>query len=204
MPLIIPPGYADVAVQLRAQGDPDPWYVTWGVDCSGVDGDVPTIAGVSCGAFASVMTYMSNIVTLTGAAISVGQDGPQPIREFYPLTTPIQGGGTSQKLPQNCALLVRKNSSGAGRRSRGRMFLPLVIAEGEVSNVGLIDGGSMPIVQAMANSFWAYLNGPPDPPMSTPMVILHSSGGVSEAGVPNVVTSLAVDPVIATQRRRLR
>lgn len=201
MPLIIPPGFTEVAIELRATGDPDPWYVTYGVDSSEAEGNIQAIGQTSIDAWTPVMTVMSDIVTFSGVKLTVGQDGEFPIRQFVPTGTTVTGGDSNGKLPSNCALLVRKNSNIGGRRARGRMFVPLVLGETVVDNVGVITGGALTSYQAKMNGHFVELQ---NNAIATPMVILHSSGGQSPPGDPTVVTSVQCDNVIATQRRRLR
>lgn len=201
MAILIPPGFAEIAVELRATGDPDPWYVTWGVDCSASGGDIEQIGNTSITAFLSILEQISEDVTLTGAFVTLGQDGADNIRQFVPNGSLNHGGDTNGKLPQNCAVLIRKNSGQGGRRSRGRIFIPLLAGETVVSNVGQISPAALASYQTQATEFFDSLALEPGP---TPMVILHSSGGISLAGPPTPVTSVSVDSTIATQRRRLR
>jgi hypothetical protein len=69
-----------------------------------------------------------------------------------------------------------------------------------VANNGAIDPAS---VAGYQQRFTAWLQQIQGLTAVADMVILHSTG-VSTAPPPTVVTSLVVDPVISTQRKRLR
>lgn len=203
MPLSIPPGFATVAIEHRATGDPDPWYIILGIR---------VFAGDSIAAVDRVLTLykafaepgMGNYVTVTGAEVAVGNDGP-PTRFFRNQpTAPWIGDLTVEMLPQNCALLIDKNTELGGRRNQGRIFLPGCLPEGSVSNVGVLTPATVTAWQARADQFMADLDladpGVIDPPS---MYIMHGSG-ISAIPEPTVVSSLTVQSVISTQRRRLR
>jgi len=201
MPLLIPPGYSHVGLQFRHSADPDPWFVTFGVDSSSVTSDPEEIGEACCIAWMdSLDSWQSTEVVLEGAQIVVGQDGADPIRQFVASDIGA-GASTAQKLPQNCALLVRKNTTLGGRRNRGRFFVPGMLTEGGVNNVGVITTSDRGAYQGGFDAFLAYLN--TQTPI-LPMFILHNSQGISEPPDPTAVNSLTVDVTIATQRRRLR
>lgn len=203
MPLIIPPGFCEIAIEMVNEGDPDPWYVTWGVDSSGAGGDIVAIGEYNLGAMDPWLHLLSNQCQITGAFVTMGQDGPFPIRQFVPTPSPRVGLNAGNKLPQNCALLVRKNSAMGGRRARGRFFLPGVLNEGSVDNVGRIGTSDFSPYRDSATEMFSWLQAT-GPLPNTPMVILHTSGGPTPMIDPTPVTSLSTDQVISTQRRRLR
>jgi len=204
MALVIPPGFAALSLQFRHTEDPEPWYVTFGVDISDAGGDTTAIGTAAMSAFHQhVMPQFSNLVSLTGVDVVVGQDGPDPVRAFVASTTLRNGSEVGQKLPQNCALLVRKNTALGGRRNRGRYFLPGILNEAQVTATGIVDPGSVAIYQTQQGLFLADLADGLGGVPSIPMVLLHSQG-LSVVPEPTPVTTLSVDNLIATQRRRLR
>lgn len=113
-------------------------------------------------------------------------------------------------LPQNCSLLIKKKTARAGRRNSGRMYIPAgYMAEADVSATGEHAGPAHGSYTAYANNFYDSLldtSAPVgQPPASFLVMLLHSEPpGGGEAPVPTEVTSLTVDPIIATQRQRLR
>ena len=86
----------------------------------------------------------------------------------------------------------------SGRTGKGRFFIPNILNETYVDNVGVIDGGARSSLQGFVDQFLADLNA-----AGNPMVLLHNSGAPFGT-TPTPVISLALDGVIATQRRRLR
>lgn len=204
MTLIVPPGFTQVALEFRHDLDPEPWYTTFGIDSSEAGGDVNAIGTKMMLNFSVAWdTLMSDSVQITGCALTVGQDGPDPVRAYVAATTDLRGNNDDEKLPQNCALLIRKNTALGGRRNRGRCFLPGLLNELNVSAVGLIDSGAVGEYSTAANSWLSNLGQALTPAGACPMVLLHSEGE-SAVPEPTVVTSLSVDNVISTQRRRLR
>lgn len=198
--LAIPPGFVHVAIEHVADGDPDPWYVTFGVDISDDEGDVPDIVGTIIAAYRnSIGSQIWSGVNITGAQVAVGTEFEEPLRMFVNNPGTVAGGQSGTFLPQNCALLVKKNTAVGGRRNQGRMFIPSIVSEGACNNVGQIDSGALNTYQTQATAFLNVIN---DPLTNMQMVILHNDPP-GELG-PTPVTSLTVSNTISTQRRRLR
>lgn len=205
MSVEIPAGFAQVSVEHRATGDPDPWYTIWGIDA----GDVPS---VSVGAFLTgyrnwLEPFMGNYVTCTGAEVAVGPT-PNPVRYFNdnPVTPTWVGDKTVGMLPQNCAFLVDKITMQGGRRQKGRVFFPGCLPEGDVDNIGVIGTSLMNAFQAAADTFGDYCNAFTENGVGAAGLgpyLLHSPG-ISPIVAPTNITSFHVQSVISTQRRRLR
>lgn len=200
MALIIPPGFAQIAYELRLAGDSELIVTTIGLDL-GVAG-ASQIADLAFQAFAlEVMPGVSNQLTLERATAYVGQDGAPP--DVYDSTlTQVVGAGASGMLPQNCALLVRKRTDLAGRRGRGRMYVPGLDETGVTAN-GTLTAGTLAAWQALFTGFYERLTDGVDQ-AATPPVVLHRSEGIGPEPLPTPITTLLVDGRIATQRRRLR
>lgn len=203
MSVVIPPGYASAAVEMRADGDPGPWYITFGVDLSEAGGDhdavIDTISDAWNNTFAKQLT---NTAATTAYILTVGQDGPDNL--IIRRDVNVRSESDTGKLPQNCALLVSKNTELGGRKNRGRFFLPGVLNENAVNNIGVIEPGTVTVYQGYATQFKdTLLQGGVTSQVACPMVILHNAG-VGATPPPTPVISLTVSSVIATQRRRLR
>jgi len=204
MTLVIPLGFAEVSVEMRNDADPEPWYITFGIDITEAGGDTDLMhETVSAALIAGIQPSLSTSTTITGAKYRIGQASGPPLAVDYSLS--LDGASSAQRLPQNCALLVRKQTLRAGRPGKGRFFVPSV-PEGSVSEIGVLETDYKNTMQAQMGDMWTILTyGPEDPPVGPPcpMVLLHNSG--TPGGVdPDLVTSLQVQSVIATQRRRLR
>lgn len=202
MSVVIPPGYGQASIEIRNSGDPDPWYVTFGVDLDNVGGDYQAAATTIAATFAQTIGLQFHTSTATtGCNLVIGQDGPDNLIARGTLSGSNTGTSTAAMLPQNCAALYDKVTTLAGRRGRGRMFLPNILPEGEVDQVGVISNDLRDDLQLQADAFLEDLSVGPAP---TPMVLLHGPGAGSGLETPTLITALNVQSTISTQRRRLR
>lgn len=106
----------------------------------------------------------------------------------------LAGDSNAAHQPPNVALLVKATSGAVGRANRGRIYLPGVLYDTDVNEQGQLTGAAIVTWQAAMNALAARLVVEDALP-----VILHS-----DVGAPTPVQSLTVQPVAATQRRRLR
>ena len=115
----------------------------------------------------------------------------------YALATPVAEAGTGGTgvLPSNCACLVRKNTAFAGRKYRGRMYWPDILAEGDVDINGTIDPSVVSSLQTHFDNMYSDLDGV----ANTEVKLLHTDGSAG-----SFIYSFTVQPQIATQRRRMR
>lgn len=200
MALVIPPGFAQCSVEIRNSGDPQAWFVTYGIDVSDAGGDFETAAFKAGSAFTSTVgLQLRTTSAFIQARLSVGQDGGPPLTVIAPLVG--AGTSTAEMLPQNCAALYDKGTALAGRRGRGRMFVPNILKESTVSDVGVMTSGARTDLQVQATAFLEDLASD-SLGVATPMVLLHNEGVAVPP--PTLVTSFTVQAVISTQRRRLR
>jgi len=109
-------------------------------------------------------------------------------------TSAVTGSNAISPCPPNVCFLLKKNTARGGRKGKGRGFLPPIwIAENNVDAAGVLAGTNLTAL----NVLWA--NALTDlASASKPAVLLHSDGST-----PDVITSWFVEPVVATQRRRL-
>lgn len=190
------PGYASVSVQMFHSGSTRPAYITFGVDTARTD---PTLVAsdvqAAINAAGSLKTIIDSNVTLTQVRASLGTDGT--VDNVGQVTFSIAGTNSITSLPPNCALLVHKVTPRGGRRGRGRLFIPWSVAVVSVDEAGIITAAVVTTLNTAVMAFRAALvtNG-------ASMVILHDPG-LTPQGAPDLVTSMSVDPLISTQRRRL-
>jgi hypothetical protein len=117
------------------------------------------------------------------------------------------GAAASNSQPPNCNVLVKKGTGFAGRRNRGRMYLPWMIDEVNCDELGNINPASVAGLQPLFDAAVADMLAAdvrmvignktisiPLPP-AKPFVTGYQFG-------PDV-TTLTVESVIASQRRRL-
>jgi hypothetical protein len=201
MPLIIPAGFGQVLHQLRLAGDPEPMAVTYGVaiDAGGVTNAAALGDELHEAFYAAVKDQLPTTWTLYQTELKWRDVGVADLMvQIHVEPKAMVAAGAA--LPQNVAGLIHKLSASAGRRNRGRFYLP-GLREGEVSDTGLVNSGSVTgINNALATwlAKFGALIGQVDA-----MVILHSTG-ISGAPTPTPVTQLLIDAKVATQRRRLR
>lgn len=204
MTLIIPDGFAAVIHQIRWTSDPDPMAVTYGVD---IDTASPP---ASADALAQGLgtAFGSNLLARFGPTINLVQtevewkDTAGSAPPVVGVSTAGAGPGTNTStalLPANSAFLVHKRTASGGRRGRGRMYFPGV-DETEVDNLGALSSATR---TAWSTALAAWLAAIAAVAGVDSMVLLHGPG-LTIPPVPTPVTSLTLDPVIATQRRRLR
>jgi hypothetical protein len=202
MPVLrpIPVGFADVAWVLQLTGDPEEMVTTMSFGFAAQ----PTVTNAND----LLAAFSSNFATLIAAEYTL-----ERVHILYQLDADNQvvvdstngpdamtaAGGP---LPQNNAYLVRKVTELAGRRNRGRMYIPGII-EANVSATGIIQAATVTAMQAALNVFIQQIRLVADP------VLIHSCSFEDPETTcvplpPNSVESLQVDNTIATQRRRLR
>jgi hypothetical protein len=107
------------------------------------------------------------------------------------------GTKTAAAVPINAAVLVTKSTGVAGRRNKGRFFVPpFYFLEADVNMAGVIDATPLAAYQTLWDAAYADMIGV----ANVNPVILHS---VSEVA-PTPVTGFQVSGLMATQRRRMR
>lgn len=143
---------------------------------------------------ATLLQGMSDFVALSEVRVKYGPNATGPEGG---ITTSNQGTLAAQSATPNTTWLIRKGTAGGGRRARGRMYLP-GIPENNVDSGGNIDATFRNAMQTQANEFLADCIAGGLAPM-----VLHAPGK-SLVPAPTAITTLAVQPVVATQRRRLR
>jgi hypothetical protein len=108
-----------------------------------------------------------------------------------------QGTVSDSPITSNCALLVKKNTALGGRRNRGRFYAPpTFLNEGAVDASGNIAAGPLATLQTLWTNLFNELATADLEPQ-----LFHQGAG---APVPTPIVAFTVDPMIATQRRRMR
>lgn len=225
MATVIPAGMYVAKLRWRLEGDSDEMISTIALRNNEPGEREPNevahaVYGAFRGAFgAAVLCAPWSFV---GVDIIEGSDTPNTrVGTWNEITA---GSASNAPLPQNCAMLVKKLTAAAGRRNSGRMYLPSgYLPEADVDPNGRIAGSALVDQMNRANQFYENLRDSTAPILaddrtSFQPVILHSPPKppppVQGSNVPPVaagptepptdITSLTVDPVIATQRGRMR
>jgi hypothetical protein len=144
-----------------------------------------------------VMPVLANSVILTRVNLLVRRGAPLESWDANQ-DVPTTGGHGASIAPWNCAYLVRKHTAFAGRRNRGRWYLPGVNATG-------LDGSEVQdslvvVLQAGVDAFGTAIKDD-ESVFNAPLlpVILHS-----DTGAPTEINNFIVQKRLATQRGRLR
>lgn len=130
-------------------------------------------------------------------------------------TFPDVGVSTADPFPAQVAVLIHKNTVGSSRgQRRGRMYLAgMTEAANTADSASAVDGG---LISGMNGALAAFLTDTTGTVATFPvqMVVTHiltraTSEDPNKLGAPltgnsTEVATLTVDPVFATQRRRLR
>lgn len=200
MPLIIPPGFAQGVMYHQQAGDAEPMLNTLGVDLGGISDFQLACDALSEWWGSEVVTgCMGADMSLTLTLLYVGQDGGAPL-VVESIEGNTGGGQATTMLPSNSATLVRKRTGSAGKRGRGRLYLPGV-AKPDVNDLGIIDGA---VVASYQTSFDDFKTGFEAVAGGPSFCILHRSEGAGTEPPPTPITAFEVQSKIATQRRRLR
>lgn len=198
MPIIIPPGYAQVTIPFRHVSVPREAVITFGIQLASGTPASPIIANVVQTAFTDAWsTFCDSQVTIGPTRLSAGTDGTDNLAVVG--TATFTGAVTSERASANTALLIRKLTARGGRRGRGRVYLPWILAASNVVETGIIPVAGVTAAQTAANNWLSNTN---SLAQIEAMVLLHASGNTSP-GTPDPITSLSVDPVLGSQRRRL-
>lgn len=202
MALQMPLNYGEASLWFRLAGDPEEMAVTIGFhDTFASPGTPDEIAEEIYNAFVGTGKFVVNNALLNAYSvvrcdIRIARESPGLIF-VGSYVSAYAGTRSTAGPPSNCALFVRKNTGLLGRRNKGRMYWPAgLLKSDDVSPTGQIEPGSaLPTLQTrLTASFDAMVAAQLSP------VILHTNGSPT----PTPVTGLSVQPVIATQRRRLR
>ncbi len=192
--MLIPLGFAQCNVIFGGTAVPHGAEATFGIS-NGDDLSPEDIGALVLTHWATsdIMDSFSSLVTVTSVLVKLGpnEDGASALV----VGSGIPGVGGAA-LPPNVSVLVRKGTGHGGRKGQGRMFLP-GFPEGLVSEGGVVNGTQLTTLNGDLNEFMGLMDGD-----NIPLVLLH---GVEDSPpAPYPVTSLVAQPLVATQRRRLR
>ena len=138
-------------------------------------------------------------VTFTRLTTLVGNDGP--LIRFESAGSQAGTRTTQTITPPQTTYLLRKVTGFAGRRFRGRMYLPFV------SELGTEQTGQLTTAeQVLLNTAAAALQvGLLDPATNASTLrLLHSESTLSATPAPTEIEDILATNFVATQRRRLR
>lgn len=116
------------------------------------------------------------------------------------VATSVVGTGSWDSPPPGSSAVCRKLTAQAGRQYRGRVGLPAgMLDEADLDVVGNMSTGFRNAIQAFATASLTATT-----TNNVPMYLLHGPNLAGVTPVPTQVTSLQIELLTGTQRRRLR
>jgi len=194
----IPPGFAECSIPHLHLLNARPAVITFGIDITAspvADADLPN--AVLEAYRNGFQTGIDNAVICGPAYVVVGQDGPAD----FPFTGTSTFAGTraAESVNAAIALMYDKGTARPGRRGRGRMYVPWVLLDTEVDEMGRVTAGIIAGLNTRADTF---RNNLAAAGLVAPMVLLHSPP-IPAGLVPDPITGMTVDPIVGIQQRRL-
>jgi len=190
MAVIIPVGYAQITYNFDGALLPDGGGASVFGYKLAIGETLEDAAQVAADAWTDeIKPSTSSAVTLTSVTAVTDT-------EIAELAVGQAGANSLDVLPPNVSVLFHKITTRRGRRGRGRWFPPGLLYEFAVDTGGMIEAASVTALQGVADDFLAAFGS---------MVILQGDEGASAPIVPPPgVTALVLDPMVSTQRKRLR
>lgn len=186
----VPLGFHQVTHILDGLATPHGGAVVFGVSAAVVEDPISVAEKCVAAWVATVKASLTDSCHSSLTIVKVGSntEGPSVVT-----AAPFGGASGSASTPPNTAALFKKNTIEGGRKNRGRSFWPGV-AESDVNASGQMIGASFDAFAGRVEDYFDALVAE-----DVPMYILHN-----DSSAPTEVTSLVLDPRVATQRRRLR
>jgi hypothetical protein len=198
--LVLPPGFAHVAMTVRNVTSVKPMLIT---DAFDVLNDPYTQTDANTLAL-DLRTQLAPLYdpgySFGPCVILVGQDGP-PLR-FEDVSLSVGTRASQTSPPPQVSYLIKKSTNLSGRQFRGRAYWPFGGPTTAVDERGTITAAEQNLVQPRASAWRTALNKVAN--NTNGQVLLHSvplDGSTPPA--PTAVTAFVVEGICATQRRRL-
>lgn len=186
---VIPVGFGQITHVFAGGAVPLGAVITYGIEMTALD---PLLACQEAAAQYSthIRPHVNNSVTVVQTRLKMGpvEDGPT-----FEVNHNAEGALGGEPEPPQVAYLCKKQTAMGGRKNRGRFYLPGV----ETSKVGPNGHVDPTFHTALGNALASFLEDLEAG--GAQMHILHG-----DATAPTPVTNLALDSIVATQRRRLR
>lgn len=200
----VPATAGQVTFVLTLTGDNEPMVLTCGIAVSeGAAQAVAESIADSLNTSNALRAVISSLYKFTSIEVAINRGtAAEPDYEVGVVSVNISGSNGAAALPQNSAWILRKFTSLGGRRGKGRMFVP-GLAEAVVSATGQVQDDFLDDLQAAATFFYGLLSFIDGDVQCVP-VLIHSAEVLANAPAPTIINSFGVDPIIGTQRRRLR
>lgn len=204
MTYVIPNTFANCYHQFALEGSSHQFGFSVGLDLV-VNSSPDDLASDVFGAFAAldgVGFGIDNIYpqwTFVRVAVTWNQGGVLYSGEFI---ANEEGTNSANEVPPaNVSMIVKKRTGIAGKKFRGRMYIPcLSLAEASVDDAGNIDPSRYDELKADVDNWFTQLGGIDN---VNAIVLFHDETTPGDK-TPTPISSFQLEAMVATQRRRLR
>lgn len=188
-------GYAEARFIFDGTSVPLGAVMTLGMDLGGYGGSPAALAGLIASEYnaGGMKGAMTTTCRLAAVEVKFGPDATGPSAR---VGANVPGTVSTPSASPNVAFNIRKLTAQGGRAGRGRFYQPGV-PEAAVGVGGAVDPS---VVTGLSGNWETFRQG--IELLGIDLVVFHGPG--SPLGAPTPITSFAVDPQIATQRRRNR
>lgn len=196
--MLIPTGFAQAKYRFLLTGDNEEMIFTMGHDDGGNPAtNLANLLMDACGDTFCTPGAMQNGYTFVGVDVQKGTQasGAAPYISGSSTLAPIVGTSAGNSIPPNTAILIEKATNAAGRRGKGRFYLPGQLPDSFVDNAGNLTAGLVTAINAATTNWLTRLGSDGLPPY-----LLHQT----PPATPDPIIGLACDPRAATQRLRMR
>lgn len=200
MSLIVPTGYGLASFVLTGPDGTAPYVTTCGVGITLAEDPVDAANNCFVAYASAFMTLTNENLTLDRVSLYVG-DSTGPSGSVDSNLAPVVGLREVPMEPTAMSLIVRKQTSDLGRGGRGRMFVPGLLADGDVTTGGAIEPASVSVFAGLADDFYNALTSPEPPFEPVPPYLLHSE---ANADAPTPITGFSIAPLVGWIRGRIR
>lgn len=199
---VIPSGFAQVAITIKADEAARPAVITLGINYSSGINPAPVLGDVlasllHAGSLFELSAVMDDIAIIQ-SYILANQGG---FMFSFTDTSEFRGTqATSVSVPMSTTVKIAKRTTLAGRRYRGLMqFPPCTFNAAAIDTGGVLDTTTHTNMQNRANVFYNTLlvNG-------VQPYLLHAPSVHSATPAPTIIDSFLVGRSIGTNRRRIR
>lgn len=192
MTLVVPTGYANCIVRFACSENTKPQSTAIGFRTTG--DNVNTVNANWRDAWGGHMAggALGSTYTIT-AYVSENVDAIDEI------IVAVVGTDTAAHVSSNVSVIAKKTSAFRGRSKRGRMYLPGgYLPENQVDSGGNIDDGQVSDIQDNLDAVLTDMVAAGYEP-----VLFHDEASPDSAN-PTTLSAIRVEPMVGTQRRRLR
>lgn len=199
MPISISPGFMYIVQPLLHASASRRASFTYGVAYSGGEQAVIDQADM-----ATKDTWDQNFdsqVTMLAAQGYYRTNSGDPLQTVTSAVANRAGTRVGSSQVSSVAVRVTKRTAFVGKRYRGRVYLPWILTEADVDEVGVLLPATVTTLQGHANNWLSSLAAAA---AITAMHLGHNyTGAVDPELGDNQVTSLVVQPTVGTQRKRI-